>query len=117
MYQLREEKGLISTLHCTYDGNYEELQCDSDSGLCYCVNSTTGALTGAILPESLWKDLPCYNKTSMGDNYYRQCDSYWAATERINREARLHGLAVSNFQKYYCDYDGSFSKYQDATGL
>jgi len=52
----------------------------------------------------------------MGDNYLRQCDSYWAATERVNREAALHGLNLSLYKNYRCDYDGSFAKYQNEGG-
>jgi len=114
VYELREQ-GNIATIHCTPDGNYEPLQCDMDSGLCYCVETETGETNGAVVPENQWKTLPCYNRTFWGDDghYLRQCESSWAAWMKIRLEAKLHGL-----QEIYagdisiCDYDGSFAAKQ-----
>lgn len=54
-----EAKGIISTLHCQQNGNYEELQCDA--GVCFCVETKTGQLQAGtkVLPDSLWTKLPC----------------------------------------------------------
>ncbi|CAG7727727.1 unnamed protein product [Allacma fusca] len=109
VHKLRS-KGLLTTIHCTYDGSYEKLQCDGESGLCYCVDPKSGEMTGAVLPEFQWKDLPCYSE-DLGDKYLRQCESHWLATERINIEASIHGLTLVKFGKVDCDYDGSFKRY------
>ncbi|KAK0157205.1 hypothetical protein PV327_011336, partial [Microctonus hyperodae] len=45
------------SLHCSENGNYEELQCDN--GLCWCVESKTGKPTQRIYPESVMNYLPC----------------------------------------------------------
>lgn len=47
------------TLHCTQNGNYEELQCDRD--VCWCADSLTGALQlgTPMVPYTMWKALPC----------------------------------------------------------
>lgn len=45
------------SLHCSTEGNYEELQCDN--GLCWCVETTTGKPTQRAYPESMMTYLPC----------------------------------------------------------
>lgn len=47
------------TLHCTSNGNYEELQCDRD--ICWCADPSTGALVEGtiIVPSTMWQALPC----------------------------------------------------------
>lgn len=47
------------TLHCTSNGNYEELQCDRD--ICWCADPLTGALVEGtvIVPSTMWQALPC----------------------------------------------------------
>lgn len=47
------------TLHCSQNGNFEELQCDRD--ICWCAEPDTGALVqGTIMvPATMWQALPC----------------------------------------------------------
>lgn len=47
------------TLHCTQNGNFEELQCDS--GVCWCADEYGGdPLIGTtVVHDGLWKLLPC----------------------------------------------------------
>lgn len=55
-----EAQGRIDvTLHCTSNGNYEELQCDS--GICWCANARTGEVVhgSRAMPETMWTLLPC----------------------------------------------------------
>jgi len=112
--------GLISTLHCTEDGNYEALQCDTDSKLCYCVDTKTGKTTGAVLPEKEWKYLPCYtlNITAFDRDgeYLRMCESDWASVQKLAKEANLHGLDVLSGRTVTCDYDGSYAQIQNIDG-
>ena len=54
--KLKKERKDVS-LHCTADGNYEELQCDN--GLCWCAEPLTGQPTQRVYPESLIFYLPC----------------------------------------------------------
>lgn len=104
-------------MHCTSDGNYEPLQCDSDSRLCYCVDEKTGKLNGAVVPETQWKRLPCLtqNVTNfMRDGrYLRKCESIHAANLHIQREGKNHGSKIE-LQKVNCDYDGSYAPTQEA---
>lgn len=57
--KLEKEGRFDVTLHCTQNGNYEELQCDS--GLCWCADELTGSvqLGTTVVHESLWELLPC----------------------------------------------------------
>lgn len=54
-----ESQGLITTLHCDQNGNFEELQCDN--GICWCAEPETGKieLDTIAVPESMWTMLPC----------------------------------------------------------
>lgn len=110
MAELRSQ-GFVGTYHCTPDGNFEPLQCDSDSGLCYCVDPQTGDLDGAVVPPQNWKHLPCYSLNitngSTDGMYLRKCESTYAATKLLEIENRLHGTKV-DLRPPECDYDGSF---------
>lgn len=57
--KLEQEGRTVVTLHCTQNGNFEELQCDS--GLCWCADEYSGnPLVGTtVVQESLWTLLPC----------------------------------------------------------
>lgn len=104
----------IATLHCSSDGNYEPIQCDTDSGLCYCVDPQTGSLVGGVVPEDHWKLLPCFSVNITGDGdstaqYLRNCESAWGIGEEIRREGLAHGVDIYAVKDYTCDYDGSFS--------
>jgi hypothetical protein len=116
VYELRES-GHIASFHCSPEGNYEALQCDTESGLCYCVEPRTGKMTAAVLPEVQWKSLPCYsvNYTNFNPDlgYYRICESEWAIAKRLELEASLHGLKVLSSRRITCDLDGSFAPVQN----
>jgi len=115
VHALRAE-GNIAAIHCSPDGNYEPLQCDMDSAVCYCVDPQTGNLNGAVLPEHQWRNLPCYsvNLTNWDatGQYLRVCDSEWTAGQRLSKEAMLHGLDVIAVKDLNCDYDGSYAPVQ-----
>ncbi len=110
----------MATLHCTETGDFEALQCDTDSALCYCVDPRTGETTGSVVPEHLWKTLPCYDPTDPNNaesgHYLRVCESEWVAGEKISREAKLHGLVYSLPLPLDCEYDGGYSqKFRDTS--
>lgn len=58
-----ESEGKISTIHCTRNGNYESLQCDS--GVCWCVEPKTGRIVNGTkaVPQALWTQLPCCKRS------------------------------------------------------
>ncbi|XP_021952389.1 uncharacterized protein LOC110849295 [Folsomia candida] len=116
VHELRES-GHIASFHCTPDGNYEPLQCDTDSALCYCVEPKTGKMTGAVLPENEWKKLPCFSLNLTNSNpkfgYYRVCESEWAPAQKLSLEASLHGLDVWSGRRLNCDFDGSYAPVQN----
>lgn len=58
-YNLEKSGRIDVTLHCSSNGNYENLQCDS--GVCWCANEKTGKVVAGtrVVPESMWKLLPC----------------------------------------------------------
>lgn len=47
------------TLHCSQNGNFEELQCDN--GICWCADAKTGRVSvdTRAVPQNLWNFLPC----------------------------------------------------------
>lgn len=47
------------TFHCDSKGNFEDLQCDIDSQLCWCADHKTGDLKSAVVPEKVMTKLPC----------------------------------------------------------
>ncbi|XP_021951945.1 uncharacterized protein LOC110848903 [Folsomia candida] len=104
--------GNAATMHCTPDGNFEPLQCDTDSGLCYCVHERTGKLNGAVVPEAEWEKLLCLtpNVTNFMRNghYLRKCESNFAANVKIIKDGKLHGTEIT-LPEINCDYDGSFA--------
>ncbi|OXA55675.1 uncharacterized protein LOC110848902 [Folsomia candida] len=120
VHELRES-GHIASFHCTPDGNYEPLQCDTESGLCYCVEPKTGKMTGAVLPENEWKNLPCFSLNLTNFNpelgYYRVCESEWAPAQKLSLEASLHGLKVLSGRRLNCDFDGSYAPVQNMDQL
>nr|CAD7459120.1 unnamed protein product [Timema tahoe] len=98
------------TLHCDSEGNYESLQCDSS--LCWCANSQTGEPYTRLVPEKLIKILPCYNQTSVGTQYLRQCESSSIAVATIREEMTAHGTTIDSMSTYLCDSDGSYASRQ-----
>lgn len=107
-----EAEGRIDvTLHCTPDGNYEELQCDR--GVCWCAEPQTGTQqpgTRAV-PEDLWTLLPCYNETLHGVQYLRRCESIAFSQILQRKQFIIHGHAGVTFTNVICNYDGSHGRY------
>ncbi|XP_055538018.1 uncharacterized protein LOC129725806 [Wyeomyia smithii] len=105
------------TLHCTQNGNYEELQCDS--GVCWCADQHSGdPLVGTtVVHASLWQLLPCYNSTLHGDSYLRQCESAAFAQQTIQKKFALRGTIGVTFNAVQCDYDGSFGRFKIENGI
>ncbi|XP_055628408.1 uncharacterized protein LOC129769900 isoform X2 [Toxorhynchites rutilus septentrionalis] len=105
------------TLHCTANGNFEELQCDD--GLCWCVEPKAGRAwpNSPVVPLSLWKHLPCYNGTLHGDQYLRRCESASYAQEIVRGRFVLQGHVNVSHTDIACDYDGSYGKYEVEGGF
>ncbi|XP_049542748.1 uncharacterized protein LOC125955652 [Anopheles darlingi] len=105
------------TLHCTQNGNYEELQCDS--GLCWCADEFTGSvqLGTMVVHESLWTLLPCYNSTLHGETYLRQCESAAYAQKMILKKFYTRGTIGVTFNEIRCDYDGAYGRYMVENGV
>lgn len=75
----------------------------------------TGILTGGLVPESQWKQLPCHSKNKTtgteDEKYLNLCDSEFTAASKMLRIAAPHGTKlVSSF--FNCGYDGSFGRIQ-----
>ncbi|XP_058460510.1 uncharacterized protein LOC131436066 [Malaya genurostris] len=105
------------TLHCTANGNFEELQCDG--GVCWCANPATGEpwpKVPIVLP-AMWKKLPCYNRTRHGDQYLRQCESEHFAQKLLQSKFVLHGHRNVSYTDTVCDYDGSYGRYEIERGI
>lgn len=64
-----EKEGISHTVHCSDDGNFERLQCDS--GICWCANAKTGhiELNTIAVPEFLWDLLPCCKFIDFNEYY------------------------------------------------
>lgn len=105
------------TLHCTAEGNFEPLQCDG--GVCWCADPKTGepwSRVPAVLP-SMWKKLPCYNRTIHGSQYLRQCESASYAQRRLEWKFATHGQVNVSHTAVMCDYDGSYGRYEFERGI
>ncbi|XP_059470454.1 uncharacterized protein LOC132193659 [Neocloeon triangulifer] len=106
-----KKKGRVDvTLHCTSDGNFDTLQCDS--GICWCADEKTGLTLGEVVPQPMIELLPCYNKTVVGDSYVRKCDSAAYSLGVIRDEMNQHGTLGDLFVGKNCGYDGSYGEYQ-----
>ncbi|KAK9717913.1 Thyroglobulin type-1 repeat [Popillia japonica] len=105
------------SLHCDSMGNYEPLQCDMNSEQCWCVEPKTGDLKSAVLPMNLITKLPCYNETTFGSQYLRQCESELYAQKKITDEFQAHGTDRVNFETVLCQYDGSYGPYKITKGI
>ncbi|XP_055610049.1 thyroglobulin-like [Uranotaenia lowii] len=105
------------TLHCAQNGNFEELQCDS--GFCWCADEFDGVplLGTSVVPEGLWKFLPCYNQTLHGEFYLRQCESSAFAQRAIQKKFALRGTLGITFNDIKCDYDGAYGAYMIENGI
>ncbi|GJQ83428.1 hypothetical protein Trydic_g14208 [Trypoxylus dichotomus] len=105
------------SLHCDSMGNYEPLQCDMDSEQCWCVEPKTGDITSTIVPMGLMTRLSCYNETTVGNQYLRQCESELYAQAKIIDEFNAHGTERVNFDPLSCLYDGSYGPYKIQQGI
>ncbi|XP_015597492.1 uncharacterized protein LOC107268836 isoform X2 [Cephus cinctus] len=97
------------TLHCSEDGNYEKLQCDS--GLCWCVDPQTGEPTERAYPESMMTHLSCYDKDKIGSQYLRLCESMHIARLEVIDKLERHGRLYAHIDTVNCDGDGSYAYY------
>lgn len=128
-----ESEGKVSTLHCTRNGNYESLQCDS--GICWCADKKTGEIVNGTraVPQSMWTHLSCCkwfhlkdslsflilkeemylsdNATELGTEYLRQCESMAYAQNIVQEKLAMHGTLNVSIVKTKCDYDGSYGTY------
>ncbi|CAB3388066.1 Hypothetical predicted protein [Cloeon dipterum] len=111
---LKQQGRVDVTIHCTEDGNFDTLQCDS--GVCWCADNITGQTLGEVVPEPMMQMLPCYNATAVGDSYLRRCDSAEYALKVIRDEMRTHGTVGDAFVSKNCGYDGSYGEYQFESG-
>ncbi|XP_046747395.1 uncharacterized protein LOC124411902 [Diprion similis] len=98
------------SLHCSSDGNYEELQCDN--GLCWCVEAMTGEPTERVYPESMMTYLPCYNATLVGSQYLRKCESAMVGRARVLEKLETHGRYYTHIDGVNCEGDGSYGHYK-----
>ncbi|XP_071523097.1 uncharacterized protein [Panulirus ornatus] len=102
------------TLHCTENGNYEPLQCED--GWCYCMDPDTATPYGNRLPEKAVHFLPCYNKTLMGEQYLRRCESEYHGRMEINDLMAFKGVQGPS-TLLNCDPDGSYGSRQCDTDM
>ncbi|KAL3288061.1 hypothetical protein HHI36_002512 [Cryptolaemus montrouzieri] len=96
------------SFHCDEQGNYEELQCDTDH--CWCVDTQTGELTSKIVPENSMTYLKCSGKLQ-GSQYLRKCESVAFAQTKITEIMKTHGVISPNIQRISCESDGSYGPY------
>ncbi|CAO1388383.1 unnamed protein product [Diamesa hyperborea] len=106
-----ESEGRLDvTLHCTSNGNYEQLQCDL--GICWCAEETTGNIirNSIAVPDSLWTYLPCYDSIIHGDQYLRRCESAAHAQRIIQKTLLNHGAINAVPNQIKCNYDGTYGE-------
>lgn len=106
----KKQAGQLSvTLHCLENGNFEPLQCEDD--WCYCIDPDTGIPYGSRLSEKAMHLLPCYNKTLIGEQYLRRCESEYHAHAKVIEA--LDETGVNGPQTFAnCDQDGSYESRQ-----
>ncbi|XP_053676135.1 uncharacterized protein LOC128726356 [Anopheles nili] len=109
--ELEAEGRFDVSLHCSQNGNYEELQCDQN--VCWCADPRTGVqLPGTrAVPEDLWALLPCYNATLYGVQYLRRCESVAFSQKLQRKQFIIRGHTDVAFTNTVCDYDGSQGMY------
>ncbi|XP_055538017.1 uncharacterized protein LOC129725805 isoform X2 [Wyeomyia smithii] len=105
------------TLHCSANGNFEQLQCDG--GACWCADAKTGEPwpQAPIVLPAMWKNLPCYNNSLHGDQYLRQCESEAFAQKLMDEKFAIHGHINATHTYTVCDYDGTYGKYEIERGI
>ncbi|XP_022830146.1 thyroglobulin-like [Spodoptera litura] len=110
-----EAEGKVVTLHCSANGDYEQLQCDS--GMCWCVQPRNGQPIVTPVHEEDMERLPCYSAAVIGERYLRKCESLTAANGFIRYEQSTHGTNFLGSPVSTCDYDGSYGPIQILNGI
>lgn len=75
MEELKLKGRIDITLHCTEEGNFDILQCDS--GVCWCADEYTGEALGEVVPQPMMEMLPCREShigTSIATSFILQSD-------------------------------------------
>ncbi|KAF2356713.1 Thyroglobulin type-1, partial [Trinorchestia longiramus] len=106
-HELQQSGDVTTTLHCQTNGNYEELQCED--GWCYCVYPNNGTVYGYQMPEPAINLLPCFNRTLIGDQYLRQCESREHAHNVFIKTMTQKGILVVPSAPVTCTIDGSYA--------
>ncbi|XP_045766222.1 uncharacterized protein LOC123867941 [Maniola jurtina] len=114
-HELETKHGKITTLHCTPNGDYEQLQCDE--GMCWCAQTKTGQPITPPVQEVDMRRLPCFSAAALGEQYLRRCESIVYALARIHREQSAHGTNFLGNPITFCDFDGSYGPYQIQNGI
>ncbi|XP_049781940.1 uncharacterized protein LOC126183757 isoform X1 [Schistocerca cancellata] len=108
--QLQQQGRTNITLHCSDDGNFEVLQCDSE--ICWCADEKTGNPVSVFVPETMMTTLPCYDAAKVGTQYLRQCESMEYAQNVIREKLEIHGTIYAEMPYVNCDRDGSYGRIQ-----
>ena len=112
VWELRQgdlgKRGDDVTIHCTSNGNFENLQCDQ--GRCWCVDSRIGHVISRVVHKDLVQYLSCYSTDTFGEQYRRRCESRRYGKSKAIEIMRHHGLSWNQDDPYACDYDGSFAR-------
>lgn len=113
VWELQQAGEKSVTLHCAPNGNYEPLQCED--GWCYCIDPATATPYGSRLPEGVMDRLDCYNKTLVGAQYLRRCESEYHAHMELYDLMEFKGVQGPS-TLLECDADGSYSGKQCEKG-
>ncbi|XP_046403639.1 uncharacterized protein LOC124169172 [Ischnura elegans] len=97
------------SLHCSLDGNYEQLQCDDH--LCWCADFKTGVPIVEVVPDTMMTLLPCYVPEPDKTIYLRECESIEISVNHIRDIAERHGNRLT-ITPARCDQDGSYGPVQ-----
>ncbi|XP_023332808.1 uncharacterized protein LOC111704718 [Eurytemora carolleeae] len=95
------------------NGNYEELQCDKER--CWCMDPDTGKPLSKVVPETLVKFLPCYDRSvfeekTTSNQYLRKCEARSVGIQRTAVQLRLRGTAWLVSDPVLCDATGGFDR-------
>ncbi|KAF9413128.1 hypothetical protein HW555_008570 [Spodoptera exigua] len=110
-----EAEGKVVTLHCSANGDYEQLQCNS--GMCWCAQARDGQPIVTPVHEEDMERLPCYSAAVIGEQYLRKCESLSIANGFIRYEQTTHGTNYLGNLASTCDYDGSYGPIQILNGI
>ncbi|XP_047470287.1 uncharacterized protein LOC125025967 [Penaeus chinensis] len=113
VWELQQAGEKSVTLHCAANGNYERLQCED--GWCYCIDPESATPYGSRLPEGAMDRLDCYNKTLVGSQYLRRCESEYHAHMELYELMAFKGVQGPS-TLLNCDADGSYAGMQCTIG-